>query len=126
MQTEYNYKTKSTINILIASMTLLLLAIFIFKLDIPCLFKHIFNINCPACGLTRSFYAILDLNFINALNYNILGIPLFISIILIYIIYFIDLITKKDNLIRLYNKMIKYYHIIILVLILNTILNNIK
>ena len=60
MLTETNYKTKVTINILMASMTLLLLAIFVFNIKFECVVLKYLNIRCPACGLTRSFKAILE------------------------------------------------------------------
>jgi len=124
MQTEINYKTKIIINILMASMTLLLIAIFIFNLNLPCIFKNFFNINCPACGLTRSFRAILNLDFVESFKYNVLGIPLFVLIILIYILYFVDLVFKKNILVNLYEKMSKNYVIIIIVLIILLLINN--
>lgn len=124
MQTETLYKTKLVINILMASMTLLLLAIFVFNLDIPCLFKSVFHFNCPACGLTRSFKAIMHFNFKKSLEYNILGLPLFLSIIISYFLYFKDLLFNTNTFIKLYFKISKYYWYIILILIIAFILNN--
>ena len=125
MQMDVNYKTKNIINILMASMTLLLIAIFIFNLEIPCLFKSILKINCPACGLTRSFRAIINLNFVRAFKYNIIGIPLFFSIIFIYLIYIFDLFFKKNILVNLYNKFCKNYVFFIIALFILWILNNV-
>lgn len=126
MQQGTHYKTKLVINILIASMTLLLLAIFLLHLNIPCVFKKYFHFSCPACGLTRSFYEIFKLKFITSLKYNLLGIPLFISIIFIYILYFIDIFFKKNYLLNIYERIVDKYYIIIIILILNMIINNIK
>lgn len=125
MQPEVNYKTKNIINILMASMTLLLIAIFIFNLEIPCLFKSILKINCPACGLSRSFKAIMNLDLIGAFKYNIIGVPLFLSIIIIYLIYLFDLFFKKNILVNLYNKFSKNYVFLIIVLFILGVLNNI-
>jgi len=125
MQMDVNYKTKNIINILMASMTLLLIAIFIFNLEIPCLFKSILKINCPACGLTRSFRAIMNLDLIGAFKYNIIGVPIFLSIIIVYLIYFLDLFFKKNILINLYNKFCKNYIFLIIALFILGILNNI-
>ena len=124
MLTESNYKTKLTINILMASMTVLLLVIFIFDIKLECLFKTLLHINCPTCGLTRSFKAIINFDFVKAFNENILGIPIFITIILIYIFYMLDLFFKTNILINIYNKSTKHYKVIICILLILTIINN--
>ena len=46
--------------------------IFSFK----CIFKDLFGIRCPGCGLTRSFISILNFDFISAIKYNFLGIAI--------------------------------------------------
>lgn len=125
MQTETSCKNKYIINILMASMTVLLLVIFVFDIKLDCIFLKYLHIKCPACGLTRSFEAILNLDLVSAFKENIFGIPLFFSIIIIYIIYFIDLILKKNILGMLYTKFSKHYIVIILVLVILTVLNNI-
>ena len=82
---------KRIINLIILlSDTLFIFIIVTGKVNVECLFKKIFHISCPGCGLTRSFRSILNLDFINAFKYNILGIPLFIlCIIYIIILYFL-------------------------------------
>ena len=37
---------------------------------IPCLWKSLFNLHCPGCGLTTAFISILKLNFKNAYETN--------------------------------------------------------
>lgn len=37
---------------------------------IPCLWKTIFNVNCPGCGLTRAFINLLKLDFKHAFEMN--------------------------------------------------------
>ncbi len=37
---------------------------------IPCLWKSIFGIECPGCGLTTAFICLLKLNFKNAVETN--------------------------------------------------------
>lgn len=51
---------------------------------IPCLFKLIYHIRCPGCGLTRMCLSILHGNFIKAIKYNI-GLVI-ISPIILYIV----------------------------------------
>lgn len=90
-----------------------------------CLFKSIFDICCPGCGLTRSFRSILNFDLYNAFKYNILGIPLFILCIVTIISLIIDTIRNRDNTINFYIKIFsKYYIGIIIILIVTMIINN--
>jgi hypothetical protein len=75
------------------------LAIFFFVLLLPqyydylsnvyhfCIFKAIFAIDCPGCGVIRGTIALLNFDFIDALNYN----PLSFSFI---IFLFFEIINK--------------------------------
>ena len=92
-----------------------------------CIFKKIIGIRCPGCGLTRSFRAIINLDFYNAFNYNILGIPLFIICIVFFISITVDIIRNKNNTILFINKILKKYYILIIILLgITTIINNIN
>lgn len=100
-----------------------ILVVFVF--DANCIFKKIFNIACPGCGLTRGFRALFNLDIKAAIYYNILTIPIFISLSLLVIIFIIDLIKKK-NYINSYLKFFtKYYYVIIILLVITMIINNI-
>jgi hypothetical protein len=37
---------------------------------IPCIWKTLFDIHCPGCGLTKAFMCILELDFKKALESN--------------------------------------------------------
>lgn len=50
--------------------SILLNILFSINILIPCLWKTIFHIECPGCGLTRAFIDILKCNFIDAFNEN--------------------------------------------------------
>ena len=75
------------------------LAIFFFVLLLPqyydylsnvyhfCIFKAIFAIDCPGCGVIRGTIALLNFNFIDALNYNPLSFAFIIFL-------FFEIITK--------------------------------
>lgn len=39
---------------------------------IPCVFKTIFNVECPGCGLTRAFIHLLEFDFVGAYHSNAL------------------------------------------------------
>ncbi len=119
---------KKIINVLIL-VSFYLFIYLLFKGIIPgeCLFKRIFGINCPACGLTRSIKAILRLDFISSFNYNILGIPLFIVIIFMTISLIADIIKDTDKTINYMLKYLgKYYYVIFIVLIVSMVINNIR
>lgn len=96
-------------------------------INFKCVFKSLFDISCPGCGLTRSFIAIINLDFHSAFNYNIIGIPIFIISITVCASMIID-IMKNDNrtIIYIFNFFNKYYVVIILLLIVSMIINTIK
>ena len=79
---------KRVINLLILTTVIIFVWLMVSgTIHYSCIFKRIFNICCPGCGLTRSFRCILNFDFIRAIKYNILGIPLFIcSVIFILVI----------------------------------------
>ena len=96
-------------------------------LKVPCLFKTLFHIPCPGCGLTRGFKALFKLDIIGSFKYNILCIPLFIFIV--YYLYLIvsDLINKdKKTYERIKLFFNKYYIIIIILIILSEIINIVR
>ncbi len=37
---------------------------------IPCLWKSVFGVNCPGCGLTTAFIFLIKLNFLEAFEHN--------------------------------------------------------
>ena len=67
----------------------------IVDITIPCFFSYVFDIHCPGCGLTRSFIEILQLNFKKSLEYNILTLPIGVSMIY-YIVR--DFINFRKNI----------------------------
>ena len=95
------------------------------KLD--CIFKKLFNISCPGCGLTRSFRALLRFDIISSFKYNIFGPILFIIIIIGIIFLIKDIIKNEDKTIKYTYKILsKYYYIVIICLITSMIINNIR
>ena len=95
------------------------------KLD--CIFKKLFNISCPGCGLTRSFRALLRFNIILAFKYNVLGPVLFITVIVGIIFLIKDIIKNEDKTVKwTYKLLSNYYYIVIICLITSMIINNIR
>ncbi len=50
-----------------------------------CLFKILSGLPCPLCGLAHSFCAIAKGDFVASFSFNLLGPPLFLTLILIWI-----------------------------------------
>ena len=97
------------------------------KLKLDCIFKRLFNISCPGCGLTRSFRALLRFDIISSFKYNIFGPILFIIIIIGIIFLIKDIIKNEDKTIKYTYKLLgKYYYIVITCLLISTIINNIR
>lgn len=92
----------------------------------PCPFNNILKIRCFGCGLTRAFIEILNLNFKSAFYYNVLSIPLFICIVLYYLLSLFDIIFDKNYIIYIENILSKsyMYPIYAAVIIISTVLNN--
>lgn len=47
-----------------------------------CAFKYFFGIDCPGCGLTRSFIMLFRLDFVQSWHYNSVGIFIFLYVLL--------------------------------------------
>ena len=67
-------------------------------LHIPCLWKLFFNIQSPACGLTRSFILASQFKIVDAIKMNILFLPLFIGAMAYYVCTAIDAFANKQTL----------------------------
>lgn len=119
---------KRIVNIMILFSGILFIYIVVSGLiPFECLFKKLFDIRCPGCGLTRSFRDIINLNFGSAIKYNILGIPLFIIIFGLSIGLSIDIILNTNETLKYINNFFKKnYIIIIFILIITGIINNIN
>ena len=98
----------------------------IFKRSL-CPINYLFGISCFGCGLTRGFICILNLNFISAIKYNVLSIPLFLGIFVYLLIFFFDILLSKNNIEKVEKFMSKKYMCVLYlcILILSTYLNNV-
>jgi len=67
-------------------------------ISIPCIFRLIFGIPCPACGLTRAFILISQLRFVDAMRMNILSVPLFLGGIVYFVCAVSETFTGKEVL----------------------------
>lgn len=117
-------KTNKRLSIFFILLFFFLLLILL-NFNFPCIFKEIFSLSCPGCGLTRSIFALLSFDFKTSLYYNILGIPLFIILVITYLLIIVDIIKKENYLTSFWLFLIKKYKIIVLLVILSFIINNI-
>lgn len=98
----------------------------VFVFDINCLFKSVFSIPCPGCGLTRGFRELFKGNLIGAFNYNILTIPIFLFLVGCIVLVITDLIKKSNYLEKYLSFFAKHYVVIILLVIISWIVNIIR
>lgn len=97
------------------------------KLKLDCIFKELFSISCPGCGLTRSFRSLFRFDIISSFKYNIFGPILFVILVIGVIFLIKDIIKNEDKTIKYTYKLLsKYYYIVIICLIISMIINNVR
>ena len=70
--------------------------VFSINIMIPCLWKTLFHVDCPGCGLSRAFTDIVRFDF-NAAYQNNKLIFIVLPILLVYMIYDLVVFIKKNN-----------------------------
>ena len=48
---------------------------------VPCIWKKLFGIPCPGCGLTGAYISLLNFDIANAMRMNILSVPLLLLVL---------------------------------------------
>ncbi len=96
-------------------------------MPVTCIFKTVTGINCPACGMTRAFWALLRFDILDALYQNLLCIPLFVFLICSIFMLFKDFVQNRfsyiPSVLRFFER---HWILIIVLLIISFIFNNIK
>jgi len=78
----------------------LLGAVYLYNMGghIPCVFQTITHLHCPGCGAARASRSLLHLDFLKALDYNVLFV-LFLPLAAYFILkYYIKYVIGKDVL----------------------------
>ena len=125
----YNFKQhKYRIISILEGIALFIALYFLTKISYSslCLIYNFFGIKCFGCGMTRAFISILQLDFISAVNYNILSVPLFFGIVTYCIFLLIDILFDRKLVIAAEQFLSKKYMYIIYfcILIISAAINN--
>lgn len=79
----------------------LLILVFVYLFDYNCLFKSLFHIPCAGCGITRAFEALMRLDVMGSLNYNLLAFPIVVYFLVLFSVRIIDALKGTQNAKRL-------------------------
>jgi hypothetical protein len=63
---------------------------------VECKFKSITGYSCPSCGLTRSLFAMSELNISDALNFHLMGPAIFVMLMLLLLKFFVETLFGKE------------------------------
>ncbi len=83
-----------------------------------CLMDIIFGKRCPGCGLTRGFIAVLQLDFKAATTFHVLSVPLFFGICLYCFFCMVDIVFRKEFIMKIEKQMAKKYMLVLYSIIL--------
>lgn len=86
-----------------------LLAVF-WAFKLPCVYRYLFNIACPGCGMSRAFFSLMRLDLRAAFSYH----RMFWSVPILYLYFLFDATLFK-------NKVLNY--IVLSLIILGFIIN---
>ena len=74
---------------------------------LTCYFQELTGHPCPTCGLSHSFYAFAHLHLLDSFKFHLMGPIIFIIVSLLFLKFFIEIVTKKEIKIGLNAKITK-------------------
>ncbi len=72
-----------------------LLAVF-WAFELPCVYRYLFNITCPGCGMSRAFFSLMRLDFAAAFSYH----RMFWSVPILYLYFLFDAKLFKNKILN--------------------------
>ncbi len=123
-----NHQKKQALHSLFVGLVFFVVLFLITKfLAIPlCPIYNIFGVKCLGCGMTSGFIAILQFDFIKAIECNVISIPLFLGIVVYSILCFTDILFDKNIIERIERQLSKKYMYILygIIALLASVFNN--
>ena len=92
-----NVKVKNLKLKLLITIVYIALIVLMRLLGITCIYKFLFDVPCPGCGMTRACIAAMRLDFCEAFAYN----PMFWSVPILYLYFLCDGALFKNKIINL-------------------------
>lgn len=125
--THLKINKKEKILILFLFAAIILIFLYVKYLNFDCIWKRLFNISCPSCGMSRALKLILKGKIIESFSYNILAFPIIVILITLAIVSIIDIIFKKQYLYTIYKFILNHYVIfIIMPIMISWVINIIR
>ena len=89
-----------------------------------CIFYKLFKIPCVVCGLNRSIKALLKLHIMESIEYNILGIPMALGILMYMILGFFKKPSTVEIFLKEYRTIVIFISIILMIVTWNINIHN--
>jgi len=74
---------------------------------LTCYFQELTGRHCPTCGLSHSFYAVSHLHLLDSFKFHLMGPIIFMIMSLLFLKFFIEIVTKKEIKVGLHTKTTK-------------------
>ncbi len=114
------------LTVLISIILLVFGILVVFVFDVDCVFKSTIGVPCPGCGLTRGFRELLSGHLLKAEGYNVLTIPIFLFLLIFFVLLVYDLCFKEEMVSLFFTKIVNTYKVILFIVLISWIVNIIR